>query len=221
LTLDYIGNIETHLDGIKTRSRTPCRVVPTIRILLHLIENVSCICVLPFGRKGHLPSAVKNPHRRHGLIDRDLDRRSFTGSNWSDFSVAIGKRPCPPGHMHCLKCRSPKRPAAGMVDYLPSPTGKSPRALPGLWHVHASTGRPLPPSPDSRSSSTSSRRSSAASRRRSTCGSPSAEEATVNWWLAVARAATRLMRTYIPHCKRCGRQLLRGSDWRLRHWIRC
>jgi hypothetical protein len=30
-----------------------------------------------------------------------------------------GKRPCPPGHMYCFKCRSPKQPAAGMVDYLP------------------------------------------------------------------------------------------------------
>ena len=30
-----------------------------------------------------------------------------------------GKRPCPPGHMYCLKCRSPKQPAAGMADYLP------------------------------------------------------------------------------------------------------
>lgn len=29
------------------------------------------------------------------------------------------KRPCPPGHMYCLKCRAPKQPAAGMVDYLP------------------------------------------------------------------------------------------------------
>jgi hypothetical protein len=30
-----------------------------------------------------------------------------------------GKRPCPPGHMYCLKCRSSKQPAAGMADYLP------------------------------------------------------------------------------------------------------
>jgi excisionase family DNA binding protein len=29
------------------------------------------------------------------------------------------KRPCQPGHMYCFKCRSPKQPAAGMVDYLP------------------------------------------------------------------------------------------------------
>jgi Helix-turn-helix domain len=32
---------------------------------------------------------------------------------------ASARRPCPPGHMFCLKCRSPKQPAAGMVDYLP------------------------------------------------------------------------------------------------------
>ena len=30
-----------------------------------------------------------------------------------------GKQPCPPGYMYCLKCRSPKQPAAGMADYLP------------------------------------------------------------------------------------------------------
>jgi hypothetical protein len=41
-----------------------------------------------------------------------------------------GKRPCPPGHMYCLKCRSPKQPAAGMADYLPiSSTSGNLRAL--------------------------------------------------------------------------------------------
>jgi hypothetical protein len=30
-----------------------------------------------------------------------------------------GKQPCPPGYMYCLKCRSPKQPAAGIADYLP------------------------------------------------------------------------------------------------------
>jgi hypothetical protein len=28
------------------------------------------------------------------------------------------KRPCPPGHMYCLRCRTPRTPAGGMVDYL-------------------------------------------------------------------------------------------------------
>ena len=28
------------------------------------------------------------------------------------------KRPCPPGQMYCFKCRDPKAPAFGMVDYV-------------------------------------------------------------------------------------------------------
>jgi hypothetical protein len=30
-----------------------------------------------------------------------------------------GRRPCPPGHLYCLKCRSPRRPDGGLADYLP------------------------------------------------------------------------------------------------------
>jgi hypothetical protein len=29
------------------------------------------------------------------------------------------KRPCPPGTFYCFKCRAPKPPALGMVDYTP------------------------------------------------------------------------------------------------------
>lgn len=29
------------------------------------------------------------------------------------------KRPCPPGTIYCLKCREPRGPALGMVEYLP------------------------------------------------------------------------------------------------------
>jgi hypothetical protein len=29
------------------------------------------------------------------------------------------KRPCPPGTMYCFRCRSPRSPALGMVDYTP------------------------------------------------------------------------------------------------------
>jgi ribosomal protein L32 len=31
---------------------------------------------------------------------------------------ASRKRPCPPGMLYCLRCRIPRRPALGMVDYL-------------------------------------------------------------------------------------------------------
>lgn len=30
-----------------------------------------------------------------------------------------GKRPCPPGTIYCLKCRDPRVPALGMVEYVP------------------------------------------------------------------------------------------------------
>jgi hypothetical protein len=29
------------------------------------------------------------------------------------------KRPCPPGHLFCLKCRQPRRPAGDMGEYVP------------------------------------------------------------------------------------------------------
>jgi hypothetical protein len=29
------------------------------------------------------------------------------------------KRPCPPGHFYCMRCRAPKPPAEDMVDYVP------------------------------------------------------------------------------------------------------
>ncbi|MGH3426019.1 MAG: helix-turn-helix domain-containing protein [Mycobacteriales bacterium] len=32
---------------------------------------------------------------------------------------AKAKRPCPPGYLYCVACHGPKRPALGMVDYLP------------------------------------------------------------------------------------------------------
>ena len=30
---------------------------------------------------------------------------------------ASRKRPCPPGTLYCVRCREPRRPAGGMVDY--------------------------------------------------------------------------------------------------------
>ena len=33
-----------------------------------------------------------------------------------------GKRPCPPGTIYCLKCREPRGPALGMVEYRPRNT---------------------------------------------------------------------------------------------------
>jgi hypothetical protein len=42
------------------------------------------------------------------------------------------KRPCPPGTLYCLRCREPRAPALGMVDYVPmTPDNGNLRALCG------------------------------------------------------------------------------------------
>lgn len=32
--------------------------------------------------------------------------------------IAARKRPCPPGTLYCFRCREPRQPALGMVDYV-------------------------------------------------------------------------------------------------------
>jgi hypothetical protein len=59
-------------------------------------------------KQGLRPIDVRRPTLIHGreLVCFLQNRRTSA------------KRPCPPGHMYCLKCRHPKQPAAGMADYL-------------------------------------------------------------------------------------------------------
>jgi hypothetical protein len=60
-------------------------------------------------RQGLKPIDAGRPVLIHGLeLSRFLQHRRVSG-----------KQPCPPGHMYCLRCRSPKKPAADMADYLP------------------------------------------------------------------------------------------------------
>jgi hypothetical protein len=43
---------------------------------------------------------------------------------------ASRKRPCKPGTIYCLRCREPRQPALGMVDFLPmTPTSGNLRAI--------------------------------------------------------------------------------------------
>ena len=37
---------------------------------------------------------------------------------WWGMQRSAAKRPCQPGQMYCFKCREPKRPALGMVEYV-------------------------------------------------------------------------------------------------------
>jgi hypothetical protein len=46
----------------------------------------------------------------------------FLGATAREFLAkarASRKRPCPPGTIYCFRCRQPRAPASGMVDYLP------------------------------------------------------------------------------------------------------
>lgn len=67
---------------------------------------------------------------------KPIDRRRpvlFHGSTIRAFlsgRSASRKSPCPPGTLYCFKCRAPRPPALGMVDYIPiSTTGGNVRAI--------------------------------------------------------------------------------------------
>lgn len=62
--------------------------------------------------------------QREGLAANDDDDRPalFHGGAVRTFLTkrnTARKRPCPPGTFYCFRCRAPKRPAVGMVDYVP------------------------------------------------------------------------------------------------------
>lgn len=60
--------------------------------------------------KAGLPTVEKS---RPMLIHGDEMRA------WLDKKRKEAKRPCPPGAFFCLKCRAPKSPALGMVEFQP------------------------------------------------------------------------------------------------------
>ncbi|OYU73668.1 MAG: DNA-binding protein [Alphaproteobacteria bacterium PA3] len=75
---------------------------------------------------------LRRSYTAHELAER-LDVHKNTVRHWSTRPVLIlgsdfqawwgkqrkaAKRPCEPGQMYCFKCREPKAPALGMVDYV-------------------------------------------------------------------------------------------------------
>ena len=57
----------------------------------------------------------------------------FQGSTARTFLLqrrASRKRPCQPGTLYCFRCREPRRPALGMIEYVPiTPTSGNLRAM--------------------------------------------------------------------------------------------
>jgi hypothetical protein len=64
---------------------------------------------------------------RVGLIPIDDGRPMlFHGNTVRDYLIrrnAGRKRPCPPGTFYCFRCREPRKPALGMVEYVESKSG--------------------------------------------------------------------------------------------------
>ena len=64
--------------------------------------------------------------RRKNL--KPIDNRKpilFAGKDLRDFLERMNrgrKQPSPKGHFYCFRCRAPRRPAMGMVDYVPITT---------------------------------------------------------------------------------------------------
>ncbi|MEO9469942.1 helix-turn-helix domain-containing protein [Parasphingorhabdus sp.] len=88
-------------------------------VKLHRNYNVDDISRLLGVHKNTVREWIK---RGLPVIDDDRKPKLVLGSDlksWLENNRKSAKQPCGPNQLYCLKCRMPKRPALGMVDYLP------------------------------------------------------------------------------------------------------
>lgn len=97
--------------------RNRCYTVPELATLCRVHKNT----VRGWQRGGMTPlDDGKRPLLFHG----------DTVHAWLANKRAARKSPCPPGTLYCFRCRAPRPPALGMVDYVPiSATGGNLKAL--------------------------------------------------------------------------------------------
>ena len=96
----------------------PARRVNPNRVKLHRSYSVGELATCCGVHK----NTVRN-WRSEGLDPIDASRPAlFQGETVRAFlgrRNASRKRPCPPDTLYCLRCRGPRRPALGMVEYRP------------------------------------------------------------------------------------------------------
>lgn len=78
--------------------------VPELAACLAVHKNT----VRNWQHRGLKPIDSKRP-----ILFQGGDVKAFLGKR-----NASRKRPCPPGTLYCLRCREPRAPALGMVDYI-------------------------------------------------------------------------------------------------------
>lgn len=96
----------------------PSKRIDPRRVKLHRSYDV--------GELAALLQVHKNTVRhwqRHGLESLDGNRPVlFQGATVRAFLAkrrASRKAPCPPGTLYCFRCREPRPPALGMIDFIP------------------------------------------------------------------------------------------------------
>lgn len=94
------------------------RKIDARRIKIHRNYTISEVAALLGVHKNTVQLWIKSglPHVRdqRPLLVLGQDLKDFLKDRRQK-----GRKPCPAGHLFCLKCREPRRPAAQMLDYVP------------------------------------------------------------------------------------------------------
>jgi hypothetical protein len=99
------------------------------RVKIHFSHTVEAIArdlgVHKNTVRGWLKAGLEAIDSRRPIMVQGRVLRAFLEDN-----RAANRRHCPLGTFYCLKCRAPRKPALGMVDFVPfSPTSGNVRAL--------------------------------------------------------------------------------------------
>lgn len=88
------------------------------QLRLYSVTELADCCGVHKNTVRHWQAAGLEPiDARHPALFRGEAARAFLAKR-----SASRKRPCPPGTLYCFKCRAPRLPALGMVDYIPHRT---------------------------------------------------------------------------------------------------
>lgn len=95
----------------------PARRVNPNRVKLHRsysVEELACCCDVHKNTVRHWQAQGLEPiDKRRPVLFQGATVRAFLSNRNSS-----RKRPCPPGTLYCFRCRQPRAPALGMVDFV-------------------------------------------------------------------------------------------------------